>query len=177
MNIWRSCVRCTMLLTLNIWRSCVRCTMLLSLYICWERVMCSIHNIVVSIYVCLLGEDCVFDPQYCCLCIFVERAYWIYEGSVFHPRFSLYLWGQRSTEYMFLCSIHTPVFDWIYVLSIFVGYCVSLYLCWESCSISLCIFVSLLGELLYIFVGRASDWIYFKSGWRKGGPFGQFKLS
>ena len=100
------------------------------------RGSCVLYTMLLSLYVCLLREDCVFDPQYCRLCIFVERAYWIYEGSLFHPRFSLSLWGQRSNEYIkFMCSIHTPL-----SLSIFVGSCVSLYLCWESC------FISLLGE-------------------------------
>jgi len=97
------------------------------------RGSCVRSIMLLSLYVC--GDR--VDPQSCCFCIFVDRAYWIYESSVFHSRYSVSLWGQR----LVLCSINAPL-----SLSIFVGSCVSL-----------CIFVSLLGERLYIFVG---DWIY-----------------
>ena len=85
------------------------------------KVLCSIHNVVAaSVSVSLLGERRVFNPQCCCLYIFVksERAYWIYEGRVFHLLSSVSLSGEGETEYMkVLCSINTslyfsgPVFD------------------------------------------------------------------
>lgn len=69
------------------------------------KVLSSIHNVVASVFVSLLGEDHVLDQRRCFFCIFVGRmSHWIHEDRVFHLRSSL--WRELTQV---VCSIHNVV--------------------------------------------------------------------
>lgn len=72
--------------------SCVGSTTLLLLYICWENVTLDTwRSCVPSTLLSLERADTgsMFDPQCCCISIFVGKAsHWIYDSHLFH---SVYL--------------------------------------------------------------------------------------